>query len=293
MDEPALHARAARPGEERTARRRRVASATWRAPTAGLIHGFLDLDVTAAESWWRDRPGVTPTHVVGCSIAQCLVAFPDARGAIVGGRIRIRPTVDVGYIVDLDGRDLTSTCIRDADRLDPVQLAERLTRRAQQDRRGDDPELGRATFVASKAPIGIRRAFLWAGGVWASGFGRALRPLGLGHDPFGSVLVSSVGMLGLDTALAPTLPYARNVGTVVVGEVTWQARVVEGEIVPRRVLRIGVTLDHRLVDGAQVATMAEIVRRMVERPWAVWGGSEPDELGVSPDDDRPGLELVS
>jgi pyruvate dehydrogenase E2 component (dihydrolipoamide acetyltransferase) len=275
VDEPVLHAHATRPGEERTARRRRVASATWRAPTTGLIHGFLDLDVTAAETWWQALPGVTATHVVGCAVAQCLVVFPDARGAIVGGRIRIRPTVDVGYIVDLDGRDLTSTCIRDADRLDPVQLAERLTRRAQEDRRGDDTELGRATFVASKAPVGIRRAFLWAGGIWASGLGRQLRPLGLGRDPFGSVLVSSVGMLGLDTALAPALPYARNAGTVVVGEVTWQPRVVAGEIVPRRVLRIGVTLDHRLVDGAQAATMARIVRKAVEQPWTVWGGPEP------------------
>lgn len=292
MTGPEQRAHVTRPGERRTERRRRVASASWRAPTAGLIHGFLDLDVTAAETWWQARPGVTPTHVVGCAVAQALVAFPDARGAIVGGRIRTRPTVDVGFVVDLDGRDLTSTCVRDADRLDPTELADRLRRRVREDRLGDDRELGRAAFVASKAPVGIRRLFLWAGGLWAAGLGRNLRPLGLGRDPFGSALVSSIGMLGLDTALAPALPYARNAGTVVVGEVGWQPRVVDGEVVPRRMLRIGVTLDHRLVDGAQAAAMAAVVRGAVEQPWVLWGGVQPESWLVEADD-GPGLELVS
>ena len=90
--------------------------------------------------------------------------------------------------------------------------------------------------------------------------GRALTPARLEAHPFGSVIVSSVGMLGLDTGLAPLLPYARNAGTVVVGEVTWLPRVIQAEVVPRRVLRLGVTLDHRLIDGAQAALMARIVR---------------------------------
>jgi pyruvate dehydrogenase E2 component (dihydrolipoamide acetyltransferase) len=254
--------------------------ASWRAPSAGLIHGFLDLDVTAAEAWWKARPGVTATHVVGCAVAQALAVSPDARGAVAGGRVRVRPTVDVAFIVDLDGRDLTSTCIRSADTLDPDEIAAVLTRRAREDRRGNDEELGRATVVASATPSGIRRFFLWAAGLWTSGLGWSLRPFGLAPDPFGSVLVSSIGMLGLDTALAPLLPYARNAGTVTVGEVGWHARVVGGDVVPRRVLRLGVTLDHRLVDGAQAALMAGIVRDAVERPWELWGGSTPDVLVV-------------
>jgi hypothetical protein len=50
---------------------------------------------------------------------------------------------------------------------------------------------------------------------------------------------------------------------------------VQGEVVPRRVLRLGVILDHRLVDGAQAALMARIVRKEVEQPWQTWGGAVP------------------
>ncbi len=291
MAEIPAHAHATRLGERRSRRRNRVAGATWRSSSAGLMHGFLDLDVTSAEAWWRTQPGVSATHVVGCAVARALSICPDARSAIVAGRFRTRASVDVSFIVDLDGKDLTATCVRDADRLDPATLADRLSRRAREDRQGDDRELGTATFVASAAPVGLRRFFLWVAGLWASGLGRSLRPVKLAADPFGSVVVSSVGMLGLDSALAPMLPYARNAGTVVVGTVVWAPRVVAGEVAPRRVLRLGVTLDHRIVDGAQAALMAGVVRDAVQRPWDIWGGVVPDDP-VPTREDVPALELL-
>jgi pyruvate dehydrogenase E2 component (dihydrolipoamide acetyltransferase) len=274
------HAHATRLGERRAARRRRIAAASWRASSAGLIHGFLDLDVTAAETWWHELPGVTATHVVGCAVAQAVAACPDARGMVVAGRVRTRQSVDISFVVDRDGRDISSVCLRAADTLDPVRLAAALAADVRETRRGHDRQLGRAAAIVSKAPTPLRRAFLYGAGLWTSGIGWALAPARLEAHPFGSVIVSSVGMLGLDTGLAPLLPYARNAGTAVVGEVTWQARVVDGQIVPRRMLRLGVTLDHRLVDGAQAATMARIVREKTERPWETWGGKPPDALCV-------------
>jgi hypothetical protein len=290
VPEPANTAKVTEAGSRRVTRRRKIAAASWRAPSNGLIHAFLDLDVTAAEEWWRDYPRVSATHVVGCAIAQAVAACPDARGRVVGGRILTRETVDVAFVVDRAGRDLTSTCVRDADTLDPAALAVALGERARDVRGGRDRELGKASHVAARFPSGIRRLFLWASGVWTGGLGWPLRPFGLEPHPFGSVLVSSVGMFGLDTGLAPILPYARHAGTAVVGEVTWQARVVHGEIVPRRMLRLGVTLDHRLVDGAQAALMARIVREIAERPWETWGGGVPASFVLADEPDP--LEII-
>lgn len=290
MPEPANTAKVTEAGSHRVRRRRKIAVASWRAPSSGLIHGFLDLDVTAAEEWWRAYPKVSATHVVGCAIAQAVAACPDARGRIVAGRILTRETVDVSFVVDREGRDLTSTCVRDADTLDPAGLAAALGGRTRDVRDGRDRELGKASHVAAAVPSGIGRLFLWAAGLWTAGFGRQLRPFRLEAHPFGSVLVSSVGMFGLDTVLAPIVPYARHAGTAVVGEVTWQARVVHGEVVPRRILRLGVTLDHRLLDGAQAAMMARIVREIAERPWERWGGAVPDSFVLADEPDP--LELA-
>jgi pyruvate/2-oxoglutarate dehydrogenase complex dihydrolipoamide acyltransferase (E2) component len=46
--------------------------------------------------------------------------------------------------------------------------------------------------------------------------------------------------------------------------------VVDAQVVPRRLTEIGITFDHRLVDGAQMAAMIGVVRGAVERPWEVW-----------------------
>ena len=269
------HARMTGRGERRDVRRRRVASASWRSPSTGLMYGLLELDVTAAEEWWGAQPGVTATHVAGCAVAQAFAACPDARGMVVAGRIRTRDAVDVSFLVDRDGRDLSSVCVRDADRLDPRRLAEVLSAAATETRGGRDRQLGRAATIVSSSPSPLRRALLYGAGLWTSGMGRQLGPARLEAHPFGSVVVSSIGMFGLDTAFAPILPYARNAGTVVVGEVRWRPRVIEGDVVSRRVLRLGVTLDHRLVDGAQAGLMAGIVRQAVERPWDTWGGTMP------------------
>jgi pyruvate dehydrogenase E2 component (dihydrolipoamide acetyltransferase) len=57
---------------------------------------------------------------------------------------------------------------------------------------------------------------------------------------------------------------------VTVGAVSWRPRVVDGEIVPRRAVEVGVTIDHRLVDGAQGARFGQVLRDAIERPWEVW-----------------------
>ncbi|MEZ5100884.1 MAG: 2-oxo acid dehydrogenase subunit E2 [Thermoleophilia bacterium] len=263
--------RTRRIGDGRARSRSRLAAATWRPPASGLLHGELEVDVTEAEAWWRARPGLTETHVVGCALGLALAACPDANARVVLGRVRPRDGVDVSFAVaDRGGRHLRAVCVRGVDGKPPRVLARELYAGARAIREGRDPQLGRAVAVADRLPWLLLRPGLSLVGFVTGGLGLGLRPLGVAAHPFGSALVTSVGMLGIERGLAPLLPFARLGLVLVVGSVAWQPRVVAGEVVPRRVLPLGATIDHRLVDGAQIAVLVAELRDAIERPWDRW-----------------------
>ncbi len=81
--------------------------------------------------------------------------------------------------------------------------------------------------------------------------------MGLPKDPFGSVMVTSVGSLGIDLAFAPLVPYSKVPLLISVGRINDEAKVVEGKIEIRPIMKLGITFDHRLIDGIHAAELAK------------------------------------
>ena len=259
----------------RTASRSRVrtavAAGTWSAPRDGATHGFASLDVTEAERWCAGLAGVTLTHVLGAAVALGLEAAPDLNSRVVLGSVRRRPSVDVAYVVDIGrGRSMSAVCVRDAPSKTPRAIAREVLAGARAIRRGTDPVFGRATRVAARVPEPLVRPGMAAAGFVTGGLGRRFAPLALPAHPFGSALVSAIGPWGLERAIPPLAPFARLGLVLVLGRVAARPWVVDGAVVPRRIVDVGVTVDHRLADGAQIGAFAAVVRSAVERPWETW-----------------------
>ncbi len=97
--------------------------------------------------------------------------------------------------------------------------------------------------------------------------------LGLEAFPFGSCMVTSVGMFGLDEAFAPHTPFARVPIIVLLGAIRKEPIVENEEVVVRSRMTITATIDHRYIDGSQGANLAKVVRNMFEEPWLLDGHS--------------------
>jgi pyruvate/2-oxoglutarate dehydrogenase complex dihydrolipoamide acyltransferase (E2) component len=85
-------------------------------------------------------------------------------------------------------------------------------------------------------------------------------------DPFGSALITSVGMFGIDTAFAPLLPVARCPILILVPEVRPRPWVVDDHLEVRPVLRLCATFDHRLIDGAAAGRLARALHASFANP---------------------------
>lgn len=260
--------------------RRKLAIATWSAPREGNILGRIQIDATEALRYLehvRATTGekVTITHLVGKAVAMGLAAAPDLNGRILFGRYLPHDTVDVTWLVALeDGKNLAKAKVAEVDKRTLAEIAADLRGRAERLRNGKDDDFNKSQGPIRMMPMWLLRPVVWLTG-WLSGaLGVSIPALGVERFAFGSCVVTSVGMLGLDEGFAPFTPFARVPLLVLVGALKDQPVVVDGQIVIRPVLTITATLDHRFIDGSGASKLAKTTRRVLENPWLLDGRTE-------------------
>lgn len=252
---------------------RRVAGAMWHAPDDPQIYGALEVDarplLAVMEAYRAAGHRVTPTHLVGRALAHMLAAVPDLNVRIVNGRAYPRPTIDVFYIAAVGkGRDLSGVKIADVPNKPAAQIAQELLERATAMKAGRDKEFARTKGLTDRLPPWLLRGALRATALLTEAFQVEVPSLGLRRSPFGSAMVSSVGMFGLPQGFAP-LAWMYDVPLLLlVGEITERPVVEAGAVVARPVLPITATIDHRYADGWHVSRALVAFRAYLADPAA-------------------------
>jgi len=195
--------------------RRKLAIATWSAPREGNIYGKLTVDAGPALAYLdhlRRESGekVTITHLVGRAIGEALKQAPTLNGRIVWGKFKPYPSVDVAFLVTLEGgKDLAKAKVSDIDRKRTVDIARELRERAGKLRAGEDADFEKSKGLLRVLPTWLIRPLIAFIGWLTAALGVGVKALGLERFPFGSCIVTSVGMFGLDEGFAPPTPFAR------------------------------------------------------------------------------------
>lgn len=268
--------------------RRKLAIAAWRAPREPNIYGTLTLDaseVLAYVDHLRDTTGekVTVTHVVGKAVASALAAEPSLNGRIVMGRYVPHETVDVAFLVAFeDGEDLAKVKLERVDERPVVEIARELRERSSRLRAGRDDAFEKSRGLIRLLPMWLLRPVVWFSGWLTASLGVDAPAVGLDAFPFGSCVVTSVGMFGLDQGFVPPTPFARVPLYVLIGAVRDGVVAVDGEPAVRPQVTLSATLDHRFVDGYQAAVIADHVRRAFADPWSLDGVARPSPTVASP-----------
>lgn len=264
--------------------RRKLAIATWSAPREGNIYGKLTLDVTEVQRYiehLRETTGekVTVTHLVGKAAAMALEEEPSLNGRILFRRFYPFDSVDIAFLVTLDeGSDLAKVKIEGVNEKSTPEIAAELREYAGKLRAGRDEQFEKSKGLLKWMPRILLPKFLGLIGWLTGAVGVNFAGAGLERFPFGSCIVTSVGMLGIDEGFVPPTPFARVPIYVLVGSIKEAPAVVDGEVVVRQQLTITATVDHRFVDGYQLGTLARAFRRVFEDPWSLDEVDEPAAL---------------
>jgi pyruvate dehydrogenase E2 component (dihydrolipoamide acetyltransferase) len=109
-----------------------------------------------------------------------------------------------------------------------------------------------------------------------------LTRFGVVKDEFGSAMVTNVGMFGLAHAFAPLVPFSRTPVVALVGEVQDRPVAEAGRVVVRPMMTLGVTFDHRFMDGWYGGAMAQLFRAYLEDPARFDAPATPDVALATP-----------
>ncbi|MFO0550539.1 MAG: 2-oxo acid dehydrogenase subunit E2 [Polyangiaceae bacterium] len=255
---------------------RRIADAMWTAPNDPQIYGSLELDATPVLAFInRERAAgrkVTVTHAVGRALALGIRQVPDLNVRLLGGFALPRDSVDIFFITSVAaGKDLSGVKIRSADEKTAGAIADELERRARAQKNGQDADLAKSKNVMEALPKHLLRAALHLSAFIAGDLDKGIDALALRSSPFGSAMVTSVGMFGLPMGFAPLAWMYKVPILVLVGEVTEKPVAVQGRVEIRPILPICATIDHRWVDGWHISKLMGSFKAYLADPSAFEG----------------------
>lgn len=265
-------------GPARESSWRRVATGMWGPQSDPTIYGMMDVDaralITHLAALEAAGNHVTVTHVVAKAAAEVLHRLPDLNVVLRRHRTWQRAGVDVFLQVlvrdaseaGLAGAELSGVKIEDADRYDLVAFARRVDAEVARTREAKDQALDLTRKRLAGVPGFALRPIMKLARYLTTELNLDLSRVGVSRDPFGSIAITSVGMLGIETAFAPLLPMGGPPMMITVGAIKPRAVVDErGEVVARPILRVAGTFDHRVVDGFHIARLANELRTLLER----------------------------
>lgn len=258
---------------ERPSPFRRIAAAMWRAPEDPTIYGSVDIDATRLRAFieeQRQRHGlkVTVTHAVARAVAVVYGRHPDFNAKVrLWGKLEQRHTVDIFVTVMSDaGKDLSGARIDAADKKSVAEIAAELRHKASKVRDKTDTGYEQSRQLFHKLPWWLARAAIGASDLITNELHLDLPQHGMPVDPFGTAIVTNVGMFGVDTAFAAFLPISRAPALILVTEVKDRPWVENGQLVVRPVLRLCGTFDHRIIDGFAAGVLSREVSELLTEP---------------------------
>jgi pyruvate/2-oxoglutarate dehydrogenase complex dihydrolipoamide acyltransferase (E2) component len=248
---------------------RRVAAAVYKKPTDAKILGSVEIDVTHIEEYIQKKRKeglrITLTHVFTLIIARGLKRdVPELNVFVRRGKVVPRPTVDASISVLLRDQQMSSVKIPDADTLTLSELADLLMESIRNSRKGSENKTMKMKAILAGIPWPFRGWFFKAVKFLTIDWGLSVPSWGLSAGSFGSFVITNIGSLGLDAGFPALFPVSNVSFVMVLGGVNTKPWVVDGQIVPRRILWLGAAIDHRAVDGSHGGKLFRFIREILK-----------------------------
>jgi pyruvate/2-oxoglutarate dehydrogenase complex dihydrolipoamide acyltransferase (E2) component len=248
---------------------RLTAATIYKKPSESKILGSVDLDVTDLEQKISElrKKGVkvTLTHFITLVTAKAIAEeVPQFNTYLKRGAIHAYPEVVASVTLKLPNGELSSMKINSPEKLNIKEIVYSLQARIDEARKGVESNTNQMKGTLGKIP--------WPFRTWLYKLLKFLTlDLGLSFpflsaQSFGTYVISNVGTLGLDGGYPALLPTGNLSLVLVLGRVREMPWVHEGNIVPRKILKLSAALDHRVVDAEHGGRLFNYLRKAIRHP---------------------------
>jgi pyruvate dehydrogenase E2 component (dihydrolipoamide acetyltransferase) len=254
---------------------RKIAIGTWQNAYDPSVYGTMTIHMDEAVKYiekFREKTGrrLTVSHMMAKVAAEALKTMPDANAILRWNRVYLRKRIGVFFQVVMtdegEGKvDLSGATLYDVENMSLLSICDEFEKKVSLVRERKDPALEKTRGMFHKIPYFFLNRFMKILSFLM--YTLNLKLPGTPSDPFGSIMITNIGSLGLDVAYVPLVPYSRVPILLAVGAVKDEPVVRDNQVVPGKIMRINATFDHRFIDGFHAAQMSKIVRRWLEDPF--------------------------
>ncbi len=245
---------------------RKVSLASWKPTGDSSCYCLEDITVDELLHYCK-ATGISFYSFLIKALSSTIQKHPKINSTVRWHRIYPRKNISIFFhtIQSAEADDLSGIVIKDAEKRDLQELNTEFSQKLELAKQGINE------YVNSKKIIGALPAFLTKAVTkfygflaytfnWNAGFFKA-EP-----DAYGSVMLTSVGAMGISKALCPISPYTRVPMVVSVGKIEARPIVIDEQIVIRKMITFGFTFDHRIMDGIHFAEFFDCLKNYVLNP---------------------------
>ncbi len=247
---------------------RKTAATIYKKPTDSKIIGSVEFDITDLMAFVKEKRKtglkVTPTHIFALATARAIQEeIPEMNTFIRMGRVVKHPSIDAMISVLLPGGQMGSIRLAEADRHTLEEAVPKLQEQIRQARKTVD-ESQKLKERLGRIP--------WPFRTWVYQFFYLLNVRwginlpGLSTHQFGSFVVSNIGSLGLEIGYPALFPVANVPFVLILGGIKEMPWVVNGEIVPRTIMKVSIAMDHRVLDASHGGKLFLYLKKVVRQP---------------------------
>lgn len=236
---------------------RKTAYGSWSMTGDCQVYSLQTVDASAALELINSKSDITLTHIIGKSVGKMIESNRQINRLIRFGNFYEREDISVFFQVSVDsnGKDLSGHTVRSINTKTLSDISSEMNKVVKRVKSGDDFEYKKVKKTMGFIPNLFIPFIIWAYGFLLYGLNLWSKLIGAPRDSFGSVMVTNVGSLGVQTAFAPLVPYSRVPLILSFGKVYQKPVVKNGEIVIQDSIDCCWTCDHRLIDGVIGARM--------------------------------------
>jgi pyruvate/2-oxoglutarate dehydrogenase complex dihydrolipoamide acyltransferase (E2) component len=256
---------------------RKIAIGTWQNAYDPSVYGTMTIHMDEAVKYiekFREKTGrrLTVSHMMAKVAAEALKTMPDANAILRWNRVYLRKRIGVFFQVVMTDEgetkvDLSGATLYDVESMSLLQICDEFEKKVSLVRARKDPALEKTRSTFGAMPYFLLNAVFKLISFLSFTLNLDLRWAGIPSDPFGSIMITNIGSLGLDVAYVPLVPYSHVPILLAVGAVKDEPVVRDNQVVPGKIMRINATFDHRFIDGFHAAQMSKIVRMWLENPF--------------------------
>jgi pyruvate/2-oxoglutarate dehydrogenase complex dihydrolipoamide acyltransferase (E2) component len=250
---------------------RKISVGSWRPIGDSQVYCELNLNAEPALKWLdeanqKSTEKITLTHLVGKVLGQVLHEVPDLNSIVRFGKIYPRKNVDIFFHVVQPDKELSGHVIRTINTKDLSQVALELNSNAKKIKNFEDKNFKKIKNNWRLIPSLLSQKVLDFIGFIFYSLNIYINGLGVPKDAFGSMMLTNIGSLGLESAFVPLPPYSKVPFVVALGKIVDRVCAEDGKVVIRKRVSFCCTFDHRIIDGAHGAVMAQKIEEYFTHP---------------------------